>query len=221
MGSMGVLVLFLLLYLSVFLHELGHFLAARRLGLTPSLLAVGAPPWLLRRSVRGIPLALGLLPLGGGVVIEKEEDLDRLPLFQVMGIFLAGPMVSLVLGLLTFILLGLVQGDIVGIFGRLLGALREVDLFQDASFRDSIAASRIAFQKLPPVQAVLLLFGLLNLGNALFNLLPLPPLDGGAALFFGLRRIRWGRAVYLAMVVVGVALILSFSIGVLVRDFWR
>lgn len=103
--SMGVLVLVLLAYLSVLLHELGHWWTARRLGLTPSLLAVGAPPWLFRRTVWGIPLAIGLLPIGGGVVMGDSE-LDRLPLFRVVAIFLAGPLVSLVLGVAGFLLLG-------------------------------------------------------------------------------------------------------------------
>lgn len=215
----GVLALLFLIYLSVFLHEFAHWWTARRFGLTPSLLAVGAPPWLFRRTVRGIPLAVGLLPLGGGVV-TGDGELDRLSPLQVAIVFLSGSLVSLGLGVAGFLLLGLLQGDM-GLLLRFLSALSQVNLLAEASYKESVAVSNLLFQKVPPLEASLLLFSALNLGTALFNLLPIPPLDGGAALFYSLRRFRWGRSVYLAMVTVGVVLVLGFSAFVLVRDLLR
>lgn len=216
---MAVLVILLLIYLSIFLHELAHWWVARRLGLTPSLLAVGAPPWLFRRTVRGIPLAVGLLPLGGGVVMDDEE-LDRLPPLQVAWAFLSGSLVSLVLGILGFLLLGFLKGDM-SLLGRVFSALFEVNLLAEASYRESFAVMGRIFEKTPILEASLLLFAILNLGTGLFNLLPIPPLDGGAALFYSLRRFSWGKPLYSVIATLGLVLVLGFFVFVLVRDFWR
>jgi regulator of sigma E protease len=57
------------LALLVFLHELGHFMVARLVGMKPRAFYVGFPPALVKVVRNGIEYGIGALPLGGYVRI--------------------------------------------------------------------------------------------------------------------------------------------------------
>ncbi len=61
-----VLSLFLLSFL-IFIHELGHLLAARLCGIGVVDFAIGMGPAVFRFSFRGVPVSVRLLPIGGWV----------------------------------------------------------------------------------------------------------------------------------------------------------
>ena len=65
----------------VFVHELGHFLVARAVGMSPRRFYIGFPPPLLRVRRKGIEYGIGAIPLGGYVKIPgmhrpAPSDLD-------------------------------------------------------------------------------------------------------------------------------------------------
>jgi len=53
----------------IFVHELGHFLASRALGMRPRRFYIGFPPAILKTTRNGIEYGLGAIPLGGFVKI--------------------------------------------------------------------------------------------------------------------------------------------------------
>jgi regulator of sigma E protease len=55
------------LVLLVFLHELGHFLVARAVGMRPRSFYIGFPPALVKFRRKGIEYGIGMIPLGGMV----------------------------------------------------------------------------------------------------------------------------------------------------------
>jgi regulator of sigma E protease len=55
------------LVLLVFLHELGHFIVARAVGMRPRSFYVGFPPALFKVRRKGIEYGIGMIPLGGMV----------------------------------------------------------------------------------------------------------------------------------------------------------
>jgi regulator of sigma E protease len=57
------------LLLLIFLHELGHFLAARAVGMKPRKFYVGFPPALAKVKRNGVEYGIGAIPLGGYVRI--------------------------------------------------------------------------------------------------------------------------------------------------------
>jgi regulator of sigma E protease len=57
------------LALLVFIHELGHFFAARLVGMNPRRFYVGFPPALVKVRRKGIEYGIGAIPLGGYVKI--------------------------------------------------------------------------------------------------------------------------------------------------------
>jgi regulator of sigma E protease len=57
------------LLLLIFLHELGHFTAARAVGMKPRKFYVGFPPALVKVTRNGVEYGIGAIPLGGYVRI--------------------------------------------------------------------------------------------------------------------------------------------------------
>src|SRR3989338_10788678 len=75
---MGTLLIFLVvLSLLVFVHELGHFLMARRMGMKVEEFGFGFPPraWGLKRG--DTVYSINWIPLGGFVKIKGESGEDR------------------------------------------------------------------------------------------------------------------------------------------------
>jgi regulator of sigma E protease len=98
----------------IVLHELGHFTAAKAVGMRVERFSLFFPPLLLRKKVRETEYALGALPLGGYVKISgmnPDEDLpDEVrtrayysqPVWKRVTVIAAGPLVNFVL---AFVLL--------------------------------------------------------------------------------------------------------------------
>ena len=64
---------FLLFSLTIFVHELGHYLTARRLGLKIEVFSIGMGPALLRWKRGAITYRLGIIPFGGYVALPQME----------------------------------------------------------------------------------------------------------------------------------------------------
>ena len=60
--------------LVVFVHELGHFLAAKALGVYAPRFSIGFGPALLRRRWGETEYRIGVLPLGGYVRMASRDD---------------------------------------------------------------------------------------------------------------------------------------------------
>jgi regulator of sigma E protease len=117
--SLVLLILGLILFVGlVVLHELGHFLVARRNGVQVEEFGIGFPPtvWLKRiKSRKGdYDFTINALPLGGFVRLKGEHDADRKPgsfgaasLPAKIKVMVAGVVVNFLIGivLLTFVAL--------------------------------------------------------------------------------------------------------------------
>ena len=69
MSLLYVLAMFLLFSLSIFVHELGHFLAARAFGMVADVFSIGLGPALWKRKVGATTYKLGWIPFGGYVAL--------------------------------------------------------------------------------------------------------------------------------------------------------
>lgn len=111
------LILGLVLFIGLILvHEWGHFVAARRNGVTVEEYGIFFPPTLYRRRMKGgWVFSVNLLPLGGFVKLKGEHDSDTEPgsfgaasLKAKSLIMAAGILMNLVVGYVLFALLALV-----------------------------------------------------------------------------------------------------------------
>lgn len=115
---MSILIFLLVLSLLVFVHELGHFLVAKRNGVKVEEFGFGLPPRLLGRKVGDTLYSINLLPIGGFVKLKGEEaevagfgDADSfasIKPWRRISIVVAGVLGNLLLAYLIFVGLFLV-----------------------------------------------------------------------------------------------------------------
>ncbi len=71
---MQIILAILVLMLLVLVHEWGHFIAARKIGVPVEEFSVGFGPLLASKERRGVQYSLRGIPLGGYVRMTGEED---------------------------------------------------------------------------------------------------------------------------------------------------
>lgn len=108
-----VIIFFIIFSLLVLVHELGHFLAAKKSGVRVEEFGAGYPPRLLGKKIGETIYSLNLIPFGGFVRIYGHEeavdkDIDRAftgqSKFKRSLIILGGVMMNFLLGVLCFAL---------------------------------------------------------------------------------------------------------------------
>lgn len=118
---MFVILSILVLGLLIAIHELGHFLVARGLGIRVTRFAIGFGPTLLRYQGPQVEYVLGALPLGGYVAFPEDnpengipkDDPDLLknrPVRDRILVLLAGVAANFVFAYLVLILMVLIGG---------------------------------------------------------------------------------------------------------------
>lgn len=108
-----ILAFILILGFLVLVHELGHFIVARRLGVAVEEFGLGFPPKLLSRHHQGTKYSLNLIPLGGFVKIKGEEgssseekdSFASRPVWQRTVIVCAGVVMNILAGWLILVAL--------------------------------------------------------------------------------------------------------------------
>ena len=137
----------LMFALAILIHEFGHFIVARKLGLRVDAFSIGFGPVLWKKKVNGVEYRLSALPLGGYVLIpdmdpegtkvlegggkKKEEstgaggnaDGTRIPAWKDILVSVAGPMMNIVLAVVLAVLLSCVPS---AKFGTILLDVEEV-----------------------------------------------------------------------------------------------
>lgn len=104
----------------IFFHELGHFLAARLLGVSVTTFSVGFGEKIVSKKFGGTDYCLSAIPLGGYVSLKGQDDLNPnaishdkdsynnlTPLGRIF-ILLAGPLFNILLAFFLYIALGYV-----------------------------------------------------------------------------------------------------------------
>lgn len=95
----------------IFIHELGHFLAAKRAGIKVNVFSLGFGPKLLGFHHGGTDYRLSLLPFGGYVQMEgetpgeqtgAEDEFATASLGNRAFVVIAGPVVNLLFGILAY-----------------------------------------------------------------------------------------------------------------------
>ena len=69
---------FLALGISIFVHELGHFLAAKKRGLIADRFSIGFGPRIFGFHYKGTDFRFSLFPLGGYVSLPQLADMGRI-----------------------------------------------------------------------------------------------------------------------------------------------
>jgi regulator of sigma E protease len=183
-------VLFLLSLLIV-VHELGHLVAAKAVGIPVAGFSVGFGPKVWSRRMGQVEYSLRALPLGGFVTPALEEEaFAAVPLARRLVFFLGGPLANLLAALPALAALNALRGNasaynlLVAPFLQLTAACGQFLGMLPGLFRQPEALQGILGIVIEGGQAAAAGRGLelgiyLSISLALLNLLPIPVLDGG------------------------------------------
>lgn len=229
----------------VLVHELGHFLAARRAGVKVYEFSIGfpfSPKIITLFRHRETEFTLRLLPLGGFVSFSNEGDEAASHLFSAPAcsramIMSAGSLSNI---LFAFIIFALVFGTgkqlplpealaaaANTIWSVLIATLDFIiKAFSGQGSWDGLAGpvgiAAIAGKAASAGILNLLYFtGMLSMSLGVLNLLPLPALDGGQLLLLGIEAIKrkpLSIKTYQAVNIVGFALFIGMTIYITYRD---
>lgn len=116
---MGWFVSLLVLSLLIFFHELGHFLAARLMGVYVKVFSIGFGKKMASFQYKGTEWRIAMIPLGGYVQMKGQEDMDPTAVsqdddsyntkkpWQRIFILLAGPFANFIIAFFLFWAIGL------------------------------------------------------------------------------------------------------------------
>jgi regulator of sigma E protease len=119
MSLVGLLLFFVTLGILIFVHEMGHFLAAKAVGVQVDEFAFGFGPKLLTLMKRGgTEYTIRALPLGGFVSMPGMQPEDEAvpnglmskPAWARALVFVAGPLMNVILALIVLCSMGMITG---------------------------------------------------------------------------------------------------------------
>ncbi|MEJ2372843.1 MAG: site-2 protease family protein, partial [Sulfurimonas sp.] len=117
---MGIFVSLVVLSALIFFHELGHYAAARLMGVYVEVFSIGFGKRVATIKKWGTEWSIALIPLGGYVRMKGQDDLDptkksfdpdsynsKTPLQKIFILF-AGPLANFVLAFILFFVIALI-----------------------------------------------------------------------------------------------------------------
>lgn len=233
---MSYIVIILVVGLLIFIHELGHLMAAKLCGIPVSRFSLGFGRKIVEVVRHGTSYRLSWIPIGGYVLPGLDQaEMHSLPAAKQIAFALGGPLANIAAALAGIFLLGVVQFDLpplgalsFAFTGVMTGIQQQVAglsaLFADVDQVSGIVGIvAIGGSQFASTFVSLLTFSVaINLSLAVMNLLPLPPLDGGRIVFCLLEKLH--RPVAKAEVPVtlaGWAMVLMLMVYVTVQDVGR
>ena len=103
---MQYIIALLLIGFVILVHEFGHFIAARIVGVPIKIFSIGFGPKLWAVKKRETEYRIAMIPLGGYVMPDVEDDKEflALPLYKRIVMTAGGPLASVILPLFCFAL---------------------------------------------------------------------------------------------------------------------
>lgn len=235
----AVKIIFLLGFL-IFIHEGGHFLVAKLCKVKVNEFALGFGPTIWKKQTKETKYALRLIPLGGFVSMEGEEEhsdeegsFSKASIPKRIAIVAAGAAVNIVFGLLVFfVLIWILYGDIViatQVTGGFIATLGESIkmIFTGAVGVDDLSGpvgiSGVVAQTTNIANYIYIL-AVISVSLGVTNLLPIPALDGGKILFLILEAIRrkpLKQETEIQIQLLGFSLLIALSLYVTYNDILR
>ncbi|WP_097028292.1 site-2 protease family protein [Clostridium peptidivorans] len=189
---MEITILFIFMYVSIFLHELGHFLASKIFNVNVLDFSIGCGPSFCKFKFRGTKFSFKLLPLRGYISYSEDEVL-KLSILKDWIISLSGVCINFLIAILSLSLAFNRNIFEVGkiFFTKILIPITSFMVNFDNYFGAdmSLKNSLSLMPDLTSSSDLWLLLACINLCLCIFNLLPIPILDGGQIIMTIIKRL--------------------------------
>jgi regulator of sigma E protease len=201
---MSYLLIFCTVSLLIILHELGHLLAAKRMGIPIARFSLGLGPKVWGFKMGETEYWLSMIPCGGYVMpaMKDEEAFDKIPLNRRILFALSGPAANILgaflcLSLMNIVKLGCSVDSVIYLpleqiwrMALRIGTAIPLLFSQPDHFSGIVGIVAAGGAQVGLSFVKFLQFSvLLNVNLAVFNLLPILPLDGGKIMMGLLRKI--------------------------------
>ncbi len=195
----------LLIGFVILFHEIGHLIAAKGVQMPISIFSIGFGPKLFSKKWGGTEYRLSLIPLGGYVLpeIEDQNEYFALPVKKRIIMALGGPIASFILPVICFSVIYSLNS------GLSFANVLQIPITQATKIMYEIVVS-LPYVLTNPGQLsgivgivaqggnfvgtnwlnALQFVALISLNLTVLNLLPIPVLDGGKILLFSLEKIH-------------------------------
>lgn len=221
---MSIVLAIVTLMMVVVAHELGHSIAAYACGIKTKCLSIGFGPGIAFRVPVIGKLKVSILLLGGYVQLNRAQ-LKKASILQQELVNVSGMLANVVFA----IAIALIEGKTLMVIPVLFllwlsgpyiilkiifaeGAIVLVTGGSTISFIQNYGSVDVGFWQLAAV---------LNMVVAMFNLVPIPPLDGGKLLLDPLERLHFLRIPLRVVSIVAAICILLLTAASLVYDCFR
>jgi len=232
-------IIFILGFL-VLIHETGHFLVARLCKVKVKEFAIGFGPTIWKKQGKETKYALRLIPLGGFVSMEGEEErsdaegsFSNSSIPKRFAIIVAGGLVNIIFAIITYVIL---MTAMTGDFGKAISYTGDFAFSIVESLKLLFSGGVSVDQLMGPVgisgvvaqtngvAEFIYILALISMSLGVTNLLPFPPLDGGKGVLLILEAIRrkpLKESTEIKIQMLGFAILITLSIYVTYNDITR
>lgn len=223
----------------MFIHECGHFFVAKLCKVRVNEFAIGFGPTIWNKQGKVTKYAIRLIPLGGFVSMEGEEErstkegsFSEASVLKRIAIVLAGGLVNIIFAIIVFWCL---SASYVGIQNAFYNVVYYIKAMFDSVVQ--IFTGRVTVdQMMGPVGIssvvsqtngfadFIYILSVISLSLGVTNLLPFPPLDGGKVVLLiieGIRRKPFSQKFEMALQSAGFLVLITLSIFVTYNDILR
>lgn len=175
---MDFLIIYVVLFISIFIHELGHYMTSKLFKVPVYEFCIGVGPKLYSFLGYGTEFQIRLLPLGG-YIYNNELKYERLNLFKILIICLSGVTLNFLVFALCLLIsldfnLDLFKTAVINVSHIITQSFRIISLKRIYILENSLTNLFYSMKG----TFFLFLLTIVNLALGLTNLLPLPSLDG-------------------------------------------
>ncbi len=189
----------------IFIHELGHFVFAKLTGIPIAVFSVGFGPKIWKYKKRETEYCISIFPLGGYILpaINDEKEFYQIPVLKRIIFCIGGPLANIFLPVIVLSILNIFNPgtSLAGIFinpfiktsNLLFNMLQTIPAIfvSPENLSGIVGIVNTGSQFIASnFQNTIKLLILLSLNLAVFNMLPIPALDGGKILLYLLEKIH-------------------------------
>ena len=227
-------IIFLLAFL-ILIHELGHFLVAKKCKVKVNEFSIGFGKQIWSKQGKETKYTIRLIPLGGYCsMLGEEENVDEEGSFSNSSVLkrilivLAGAIVNIVFGLVVFFILAsivnqsMIDGLIVtkryivllgqSLISLVTGSVSSAELVGPVGISEMVAQTGSLFE-------FVYLLAIISISLGITNLLPIPGLDGGKFLILLIEAIR-GKKINqnTEAIITSLGLLVLFGIAIVITS---